>query len=187
MAGIKQTIAPATSPITLTQAKDHMYVTISDDDTLIQAMIDTATKQTENYTGLQLVDATYVQALDVWSDTIEMLKNPVSSITSIKYYDENDALQTLPATDFILDDFSVPNRLVKDVDATLPTIKDKPNAIEITFVAGQTTIDAPLLSYIKIQVATFYENREEFNAMKMNEHPDRFTIRLLDAYKVSLV
>jgi uncharacterized phiE125 gp8 family phage protein len=186
MAGIKQTVAPASSPIT-TEAKDHMYVTISDDDVLIQAMIDTATKQTENYTGLQLVDATYVQALDVWSDTIELLKNPVQSITSIKYYDQDDVLQTLPATDFILDDFGTPNRLVKDVDATLPTIKDKPNAIEITFVAGSTIIDAPLLSYIKIQVATFYENRESFSAMKMNEMPERFVIRLLDAYKVSLV
>lgn len=187
MAGIKQTVAPATSPITLAEAKENSYITIADDDTLIQAMIDTATGLCQDYTGLQLVDATYIQTLDAWQDIIELLVNPVQSITSIKYYDEDDALQTLTATDFILDDFSIPNRLVKDVDITLPTLKDKPNAIEITFVAGYTTIPEQLRTWIKVVTSTFYESREEFGVMKQNELPNRFIIRLLDSYKVSYV
>jgi uncharacterized phiE125 gp8 family phage protein len=187
MAGIKLDTPAGTSPITLQQAKDHMYVTISEDDTLIQSMIDTATTQTQNYTGLQLVDATYVQSLDAWQDTIELLRNPVKSITSIKYYDEDDVLQTLTATDFILDNFSIPNKLIKDVDATLPSLKSKPNAVEIEFIAGYTDIPEPLKTYIKMTTSTFYENREEFNISKSNELPNRFSIRLLDTYKVSYV
>lgn len=187
MAGIKLSISATSTPITLTEAKDHMYVTIADDDTLIEAMINTATEQTQNYTGVQMVDATYIQALDRWEDVILLLRNPVKSITSIKYYDTDDVLQTLTATDFILDTFSIPNRLIKDVDVTLPDLKDKPNPVEITFVAGYDVIPESLKSYIKIITATFYESREEFNVMKANEMPNRFVIRLLDAYKVNLV
>lgn len=187
MAGIKQTVAPTSTPITLTEAKAHSYVTIAADDTLITAMINTATIQTENYTGLQIIDATYVQTLDTWENTIKLLRNPVKSITSIKYFDEDNVLQTLTATDFILDDFILPNRLIKDVDASLPTLKNKPNAVEITFVAGFETIPEPLRSYIKMEVATLYENREVFNVMKQNALPSRYSIRLLDNYVMDYV
>ncbi len=187
MAGIKQTVAPTISPITLEEAKEHMYISITEDDALIQAMIDTSTKITENYTGLQLNDATYVQALDNWEDIITFLVNPIKSITSIEYYDTDNALQTLAITDFILDNYTIPNRLIKEENISLPDVKDRPNAILITFVAGLTTIDEPLKSYIKLEVASFYENREMFSALKQNALPNRFGIRLLDTYKVTYV
>ena len=181
--GLKQTVAPASSPITLANAKDHMYVTIADDDVLIQDMIDTATLMCENYTALQLVDATYIQTQDEWTDIICFLKSPISSLTSIKYYDEDNVQQTLDPLIYELDDFQLPNQLVRNQDTTLPTAFNKVNTIQIEYIAGYGTIPEPLRSWIKIQVATFYENRENFTAIKMNDLPNNFVDRLLDNYK----
>lgn len=181
--GIKQTIPPISSPITLDEAKAHMYVSITDDDDLIQDMIDTATEQCQNYLSSQLVNATFVQTLDNWQNIICLQRSPISSLTSIKYYDEDNVLQTLDSNMFTLDDFQLPNRLVRNEDTTLPNLKYRVNAIEITYVAGYTTIPKPITSWIKIQVSNFYENREQFTVAKMNDLPNNFVDRLLVNYK----
>lgn len=190
--GLKQTVEPTKSPVTLEEQKLHSYVKITNDDTLIQSMIDTSTSQLEDYTGLQLEDATYVQTLNEWSNEITLLKSPAKSITSIQYYDEDNNLQTLDSSIYALDDFSLPSVLIQNENTTLPNLKNKQNSILITYVAGvdnSGTITPKqketLKAWIKLQTATYYENRETFTVgINTNNMPNRFAINLLDNFKV---
>lgn len=183
--GIKLITAPATSPIALQEAKDHAYIVINDDDTLVQAMIDTSTELCQNRLGTQIVDATYLQVEQEWNSVITLLKSPAKSITTIKYYDENDVLQTLTHSDFYeLDTFASPSRLVQKQDTTLPELSTRLNPIEITFVAGYDTIPNPIKQWLLIQTATFYKMREEFTSMQSYEIGNRYVDRLLDNYIV---
>lgn len=183
--GIKLITPAATTPISISEAKEQSYITTTLDDTLIEQMIKSVTEQLQKYTGLQLVDATYEQTLDTWQDIITMLKNPVKSITKIEYYDEDDVLQTLDPNIYALDDYVLPNRLVRNEDTTLPDLKSKVNAIIITFIAGEDVVPEMLKSWLLIEFATLYENREEFIVgVSANELPNRYAIRLLDSFKV---
>jgi len=183
--GIKLITPASTQPITVDQAKEQSYISTSLDDTLITQMIKSVTEQLQKYTGLQLKDATYEQTRDDWEEVITLLKNPVKSITKIEYYDVDNVLQTLDSAIYTLNDYVLPNTLVQNEDTTLPDLKNRVNAIIITFVAGYTIIPEMLKSWLLIEFATLYENREEFTVgVTSKELPNRYTIRLLDSFKV---
>lgn len=185
--GLK-TITPSTEyPITLAEAKEHCYITIDDDDTLIQSMISTATELCQNYIGQQLKSATFEQSEQEW-DNFNLLKNPIGTLSSIKYYDENDNLQTLSHNDFFyIDDYQLPNRLVMKQGADFPSLSNRINPILITYSSYMSDIPSPILSWIKIQVATFYKHREEFTTFQSFEIGNRYVDRLLDNYIVRYV
>lgn len=185
--GIKKIVYPTDTPITLSEAKNHAYITINDDDDLIEGMIESATELCENYTGTQLSSATFEQSVQEW-DNINLLKTPLKTIQSLNYYDEDDNIQTLVFDDyFYIDDYVVPNRIVMKQGAEFPSLSTRVNPIIITFIAGYDNIPNPIKSWLKIQVATFYEHREEFTDFKTNEIGNRYVDRLLDQYKVTYV
>jgi len=86
-----QTIAPASEPITLTEAKAHLRVEtdFTEDDTIIGTFISAARESCEARTGRQLVTATYALRLGGFpcGDSIELPKPPLVSVTSITYVD----------------------------------------------------------------------------------------------------
>lgn len=59
-------IAPAVLPVSLLEAKAHLRVDSSDDDTLIGGMIAAATGYAERFMGRTLVDTTYDLVLDAF-------------------------------------------------------------------------------------------------------------------------
>ena len=84
---ITRTAAPASYPVTTAEAKSHLRVDISDDDTLIASMISAATDYVELATGRSFVTRTYRADLSAFADVIELPMRPIISVTSIKYYD----------------------------------------------------------------------------------------------------
>jgi uncharacterized phiE125 gp8 family phage protein len=64
MAGLSVTTAPTSEPITRDEAKSFLRVDISDDDTLIDNLIQSAREFCEEYTGRTLINTTYKLSLD---------------------------------------------------------------------------------------------------------------------------
>jgi len=62
--GLTQVIAPASEPVLLEEAKDHLRVGINDDDTYIKSLVRAARQYIENLTGMQLVTATWQASYD---------------------------------------------------------------------------------------------------------------------------
>jgi len=157
--------APATDTITLAEAKDQIKVEISDDDTIVGTLITAVRIFAERDMNLSFVDTIWDMKLDYFPHEIRFPRSPLSSVTSIKYNDENGVEQTLATTEFTVDSDSLPGRVVEAEGKQWPTTQNEINAVTIRFVAGYGGIaDVPedIKAMMKLLFAYWYENREAF-------------------------
>lgn len=138
--GLKVIIPPATEPLTLSEAKQHLRIDGTDDDALITSLIKQAREWCEDYQGKKYITQTLELVLDTFpdGDYIEFCNcSPVQSITSIKYTDSEGIESTVAATDYILDNDSFVNKVNLAYGKSWPTATLQPvNAVRIRFVAG---------------------------------------------------
>lgn len=138
--------AATTLPISVADAKAHLGVTNSDQDSLIEDLIWGATKAFEKASNDCLSDQTWKAFLADGYDEIELWKYPITGISIIQYYDSDNALQTLSSSDYYsnVDTGSVgsysPRPAVIFI-SDVPSTYDRADAMIITFDAGYTTID----------------------------------------------
>jgi len=153
------------------EAKIHLRIAHTDDDSYIAALVFAATENIEKYCNIILMDTTVVQRGDTFSDIAELYFSPVensgqATITSIQYYDEDDVLQTWAASNYDFDAYSCPTRigLADTSGAEIPTTAQRLNAVIVTYDIGYSTIaEVPkaLKQAILILVGQWYENRQE--------------------------
>lgn len=153
----KITTQPAYYPVRLQDMKAHLDVDYTDDDDLINHLIEEATGSAEVYMRSALALTTYKIVLDDLKTINTLDRYPLSSVTSVKYYDSDDALQTLATTSYRVDTNSAPPRIEI---ITMPSYKDRIGAIEIVAVFGyDDSVDIPkdIIQAIKKRVKDWYE------------------------------
>ena len=164
------TVQPASEPVTLQEAKDHLRVDFSDEDDYINTLIKSARGYCEKYTNKVFITQTWRQNLDYFPNVIKLKVNPVVSLTSLKYYDGDEAQQTITDTsanlqkDFLSDVGSLHEGLTNG----WPSIGDTINPIEIITICGfGAASDVPddIKHAIKLMVSHLYENREMVNVV----------------------
>lgn len=166
-----RTVAP-TDLLTLDEVKAHLRVDFADDDTLITAMRDAVTYNLDAWTGtLGRALLTQTWRADFhrfpWSQRLRLPLRPVSSITSIKYYDLSNAQQTLAGTvyDGPLTDALGAYAILK-YGQTWPTTYYRDDSVSVLFVAGYVdaaSVPAPIKAAAKLMIGDLYENRETVN------------------------
>lgn len=84
--------APTTEPVTTAEAKTHLRVTTSDDDTYIGTLITVARRHVETITGRALINQTWDYFLDNFppGDKIVIPLPRLSSVTTVKYTDKDN-------------------------------------------------------------------------------------------------
>lgn len=162
--------APTSEPVTTAEAKTHLRITTSDDDTYIGTLIAVARKHVETITGRALINQTWDYFLDNFppGDKIVIPLPRLSSVTSVKYTDKDNVQTTLAASKYIVDTNNEPGQIVLAYGESWPTFTQKPiNAVEIRFVAGYGSGAANVPEGIKqamlLLIAHWYENREPIN------------------------
>ena len=161
----KVTTEPTVEPITIAEAKVHLRVDHTDEDSLITILIQAARETVEQRTGRSLITQSRTIKLDrfPYLNCIYIPYSPLISITSIKYYDTTDTEQTLSNTLYWVDSNSgIPRVIIKD---TWPGIYDRPNAVEIIYSAGYgasgSNVPKPLKQAMYLILGHLYENREQ--------------------------
>lgn len=160
-------------PITTAEAKSHMRVEHSDDDTYIGLLVRAATQVIEDETRQILVQATFDFQVDAWpeGDIVIPCVPFVSTSFSMSYYDSNgNATALTSGTDYELDTTSRPGRIWRTPDSTWPSLQaDRPRgAVYGSFKAGYATgasdaaekIPPDLVHAVKFLVAHYYRVRE---------------------------
>lgn len=156
--------APTTAPVSLAEAKLHLRVDASDDDTLIAAIVDAATVYCENIARRSFVTQTIDVAYDAWpsADGFYLPRIPVQSVTSITYTDEDGSASTVSSNDYIVDTYN--GRIALKASATWPSVTlQKINGVVIRYVAGYGAAnDVPeqIKQAIKLVIGDWYEVRE---------------------------
>ena len=157
---------PSVEPISLAEAKAHLRIDVSSEDTLIQSLIMASRLHIEAALDLALVTQTWRYRLDAWprSRALAMPMRPVQSVTAVTIYALDDSSAAIDPTDFILDGEANPARLVWRGSQTLPMPGRVANGIEIDFIAGlgdaASDVPQPIRQALLLLVAHWYENRE---------------------------
>jgi len=160
--------AASIEPITVQEAKDQLRLETDLDDDLLRAYIKTAREWVEGQTKRALAEVTYDYAIDYeWPvycgvERITLPVNPVSSVTSITYIDNNGASQTLAANQYIVNARKHTSYIAPAYDVEWPDVRAIPGCITVRFVAGAADADdipSPLKQAIRLMVAEFYEQR----------------------------
>lgn len=171
-------VTPSTyEPVTSQEAKDHCRITGTGEDTLIAALILAAREYVEAEAWRTLMPSVQTLTLDAWpaSDTIELPRPPLQSVTSIIYTDSDGASHTFSSASYVVDSAPTPGRIRLKLTASWPSaVLKESGAIVITYIAGVSgalaeagTVTAirALVSErhkaaIKLIVGHLYENRE---------------------------
>lgn len=165
MASYRISVEPATEPITTAEAKTHLRVDISDEDTYIDTLIVTAREFCEAYTNRVFITQTWVQNEDCWSNPVELKVNPIVSLTSLKYYNASEVQTTITdsSANFQKDFLSDVGNIYEGLTNSFPSLGATINPIEITTVCGYGAASAvpdDIKHAIKLIVSHLFENRE---------------------------
>lgn len=160
-------LAPAEEPVTLTEAKTHLRVDGTDEDTYITRLITGARIDAESKTWRALVTQTLRGYLDCWpaENHIKLPRSPLQSVTHIKYYDASDVATTLATSDYIVSANREPGRITLRNGKSWPsTTLRAADGIEIEFIAGYglaAAVPELLKQGILLTVGHWFENRED--------------------------
>jgi uncharacterized phiE125 gp8 family phage protein len=160
-------------PVSLDEAKAHLRVLNGEQDVHILSLIAAATEYCEGATGRSLrVSETVVQSYDCWPGCrIELDRQPVLAVTSLKYYDADGVLQTVASSNYrVHTSRNAAGWVEIDGDFTRPTLDSRANAVELTYTAGyaaevvaggvETTLGVPAMAKhaIKLKLGLEFGN-----------------------------
>lgn len=156
------TSAPAAEPLTTADAKAHLRVDHSDDDTLIAAYVAAARAHVEARTGTRLYTQTVSMKAEGWDDLASLPIAPIQSITSVAYVDTDGGAQTLSTDYYDARLFGLEPGIALKFGQAWPTIQDR-SLITVVAVVGYgvaNTQPPETIHAIKLIVGDMYEHRE---------------------------
>lgn len=168
MGGLVVTTPPGAEPVSLTEAKAHLRLEHSSDDTQVTAMIVAARRQAEALTGLALIDTVFTWTFEGFPcGAIVLPRAPLDSITSIAYLDTSGTSTTLTVTtDYRVDAAALMPCVEPAYGTTWPLTYGVSGDVTVVFKAGYGTAgsDVPgdIRAAILLIVGAFYEHREDF-------------------------
>lgn len=162
-----RTVAPAADVVSLSEAKAHLRVEHTADDTLITGVIAAATQHLDGWAGVLgrcLVTQTWRQSFDDFpaAGLVRLPFPDVQSVT-VTYIDADSAEQTLSAAGYHLINDACGGAVVLADGASWPSVATRPDAVSVTFVAGYgvaSAVPAPLKAAVLLHVGTLYEHRD---------------------------
>jgi uncharacterized phiE125 gp8 family phage protein len=175
--GLVKTTPPSYDPITAAEAKAHLNIEHSSDDTIIGYYIKAATDWAEAFCNRQFVQATYTWTFDNLSDSILYVpRPPLVSVTSIKYYDDAGTLQTASSTTlYEVSTSGVYGEIRLRYNQTWPSVRGHNEDVSIVYKAGysETAASVPeaIKTAVKMMVGHLYEHREQTTERALVEIP----------------
>lgn len=155
---------PASEPVTLTEAKAHLNIDHTDEDTYITTLIGVARETAEGRQWRTLLATTREQTLHCFPNGPIVLEYPpLQSVTSVKYIDNAGVQQTWAADQYVVDTDSIYGQIVPAYNVSYPATRNERNAVRIRYVAGYADADAvPAMTKhaMKLMIANWYEHRE---------------------------
>ena len=177
--------APTETLVSLSEAKEHLRVDHSNDDTYITTLINVATDVVEEFTRRKLATQTWNIYFDEFPPYIDLQLGIVRQIVEVKYYDQSNVLQTLPTSDYDIDLIAKPGRIYEATGKSFPQTYERANAVKVTFEVGNSAeVPSAFKAAILIIIGRYYENRQDvFVGTQVNELPS-LVENLLTPYRL---
>jgi len=183
---LKIVTEPTKEPLSISDVKEHLNITSTDDDAYLRSLITVARVQVEKITNRAMLTQTWDLWLDSFPSKFTLPYAPLQSVTSITYTDTNGDSQTVTSSVYTADTNEEPAEVFLAYQQTWPSTRDIPNAVKIRFIAGYTSaslIPMPLKHAIYLMIGHMYENREATIAGGLAELPLGVD-QLLGSYRI---
>lgn len=153
------TTPASAEPVSLAEAKAHLRVDHTDEDTPIGVVIAAARAHIEKYCGQRFAGQTLTAKCDSFSDFARLEDGPINSITSVVYLDENGDSQTLSTDVYELRADGIEASIVLKYEQTWPAIR-LGSQITVVMVAGHSSAPADVKAAMLLLIGHLYANRE---------------------------
>lgn len=163
---------PAVEPVTLAEAKAHLRVDTSDDDTYIGTLITAAREWCEQYLDRTLVHTQWVMRFDKFPDSgiepVELPRPPMvtsgtATAVTVTFTTEPGATSTYSTAEYRVDRFATPGTVLPIYGSTWTPHRQDDNAISVTWWAGfgptGSSVPAAIKHAMLMLVGFWYENR----------------------------
>ena len=166
---VSVTSAPATEPVSRTEAKLHLRVDTTTDDTWIDNAIQAAREYAETVTGRAFITQTLALKLEGFPNgqPLWLPRPPLVSVTSVAYVDPNGNTQSWASNAYELSQPSGPRasyaRILPLWGTQYPVTRPQMEAVTVTYVAGYgaaSAVPQAIKSAILLLVGHLYANRE---------------------------
>lgn len=175
MANWKITTEPTVEPISSAEAKEHLKVTGSGEDSLISDLIKAAREDVELTTGRKLIETTIEEYFDEWPTGDLMLRwGPVASVSAVQYL--LDGTYTTVSTDTwtYVADVNQDRIYLKEYQEWPTGIDEQQNSIKVVYVAGisdaASGINEDYRNMVKMKLGFMYDSaRDDMELSKSKE------------------
>lgn len=156
-------IAPTSEPITLLQAKKQCELSPSDTahDDHLTLLIQAAREQWEHDTDSAVMSQTVYVHASSFGGELYLPLSPISSITSIQYYDSANTLQTLSSSIYSLN--ATEGEIELKYQQVWPSTAARWDAVKVTYVVGYATaavVPAIAKQAMRLLIGHYFENRD---------------------------
>lgn len=142
---LKLITAATTLPVSLATVRAHCRIENGRFDSILDPMRKGAVAHVERLLGRAIGEQTWQLSLDAFADVIELQRGPVLNLVadSFVYTDPDGTEQPVDAALYTLDAISNPAAIVRNDGESWPVPIDRPNAVQLQFVAGWTEETLP--------------------------------------------
>lgn len=141
------------------QVKTYLGLTASftTHDSLVDDIYASAVDHVEEFIWRCIEEKTYDFFSSTWNDKIVTGKLPIKSVTHVKYYDADNAIQTLADTEYKV------TREAVLFTGTTPSLFDRQDAVIIRAVVGHGdyVVEPGIKQMILYAVAKMYDSRSD--------------------------
>ena len=168
---LTRSVDPTSEPLTTADAKTHLRVSGSDEDSYIDILIEIARRQLENDSRTAIITKTWVQKHHAFptDGVIELRMTPVASVSSIQYVDINGDTQTFSSGDYTVD--TSRGVVWLGYQKEWPNTRDHSDVLTITYVAGASAATQTQKHAMRFLIAHWFENRSPAELKPFFETP----------------
>ena len=155
------TVQPPQLVLPLDEVKDYLYITGTDDDSMVQRLIFQAADFLESRYKCSVMTSTWALYMDGWTDSrywiegaIQLARPPFGTVSSITYLDSDGSSQTLASTEYRVAANGIYGRVSPAKNVSWPTSYGVDGDITITHTAGYSSQSA--VPYIVRQAVKDY-------------------------------
>ena len=196
------TTAPDAEPVLASEAiaRTHLRLDTEEDAELVGTYLEAGRQLAETATRRQFVTATWRMDLDRFPRCdrhFEIPLPPLQSVESVEYYDAGGTLQTLDTASYVVvgahtapvvTPAPLPGVVLLRDGSSWPATAERPDAVQVTFVAGYGTdgahVPAGIRHAIMVHASDSYVHRETLIVGTGTATLSRTVSDLLAPYKV---
>lgn len=174
---LRRITAPEVMPVTAEAARLHLRIDHEDDDELLDTYLQAATDMldgAEGRLGRAIVRQTWEQRQPGIVGRVELMLGPECQLVALSYIDRNDDERALVPEAYRVIDMGDRAYIEPRNGFSWPgDFGDRPDALRVTFTAGQAVGDVPetIRQAIRLLAGHYYEQREATAVVEMKEIP----------------